>query len=165
MKNSENLTILWLDDEPREILAHVDALEHLGFRVTMTKSSAEAIHEATLQDFDMIVTDLLMPPPDGIDFLKTIRPICPQAMLVVFTAYPYNNLYRQHIRDLPFRVAVFEKLDMSARDFAFRTMELFAPELPKLKPQKKSLWAKLVASVDIKPGVGGVAVDLKKLLE
>ena len=68
-----NIKILLIDDEP-------DILEFLsynfrksGFTVVTANNGIEGIRQATLEQPQLIISDILMPLMDGIEMCKTLR--------------------------------------------------------------------------------------------
>jgi DNA-binding response OmpR family regulator len=86
--------ILIVDDEKamRELLR--DFLETEGFAVFEAADGASALEMAKTQPFDVVLTDLKMPPPDGLGVLKEIRHIRPEIAVIMCTAYnsPDNTI-------------------------------------------------------------------------
>jgi CheY-like chemotaxis protein len=70
-------TILIADDEAgfRDLFAF--ALEPLGWRVTVVCDGAEAIAQAAMRAFDLVVLDQHMPRMNGLDALEQIRRLLP----------------------------------------------------------------------------------------
>ncbi|TEU18197.1 MAG: response regulator [Anaerolineales bacterium] len=59
------LRILFVDDEPEFVRAHINALEDAGYSVKHTRSYTEALGTLQRQSFDLIVLDLILPPIDA----------------------------------------------------------------------------------------------------
>jgi two-component system response regulator PilR (NtrC family) len=76
-----------IDDEPiiREVLSQLLTSE--GYEVELSSSGEEAIQKHSSQAYDVILLDLLMPGLDGIEVLKEIKKIDPQAVIIIITAY------------------------------------------------------------------------------
>ena len=76
-----------IDDEPviHDVLAQLLTSE--GYEVEISSSGEEALEKFPSQSFDVILLDLLMPGIDGIETLKRIRRIDPQAAVIIITAY------------------------------------------------------------------------------
>jgi DNA-binding NtrC family response regulator len=86
-KVPEKASILVLDDEERQrgILSLV--LEDAGYEVLAIGSAKEALEIVKKNNFDLILTDLMMPEMDGIQFLETARLYWPQQVIIVVTAH------------------------------------------------------------------------------
>jgi DNA-binding NtrC family response regulator len=82
-----NASILVVDDEPaiQDILTW--SLEAEGYNVATAASGEEALTRFAEQDFDVIVTDIVMPGLNGLDLLERSRVLNPRASVIVMTAY------------------------------------------------------------------------------
>ncbi|MGH7341926.1 MAG: sigma-54-dependent transcriptional regulator, partial [Candidatus Rokuibacteriota bacterium] len=80
-------SILVVDDEPaiQDILTW--ALSAEGYRVATAGSGEEALTRVEEEDFDIIVTDIVMPGLDGLEVLERSRVLNPRAAVIVMTAY------------------------------------------------------------------------------
>ena len=80
-------TIHVIDDEPiiHEVLSQLLTSE--GYDVELSSSGEEALEKHSSQFFDVTLLDLLMPGLDGIEVLKGIKKVDPQAIVVIITAY------------------------------------------------------------------------------
>jgi DNA-binding NtrC family response regulator len=76
-----------IDDEPviHDILTQLLVAE--GYEVEISASGEEALEKYASQTFDLALLDLLMPGLDGIEVLKAIKKIHPQAVIIIITAY------------------------------------------------------------------------------
>ena len=79
--------ILVVDDEKaiQEILAFTLTAE--GYEVATAGSGEEALTRVEQQDFDVILTDIVMPGVDGLEVLERSRLLNPRASVIVMTAY------------------------------------------------------------------------------
>ncbi|MBW2645698.1 MAG: sigma-54-dependent Fis family transcriptional regulator, partial [Deltaproteobacteria bacterium] len=79
--------ILVIDDDRgmREFLEIM--LTQEGYRVKCAGEGKEALNLCKKHEFDLVITDLKMPKVDGIDFLKGIKDISPETMVILITAY------------------------------------------------------------------------------
>jgi len=84
-----NERILLVDDE--EILADLgrQELEWLGYRVTAMTSSPEALHlfQARPNDFDLVLTDQIMPSMTGADLAQEMLKIRPDLPIILCTGF------------------------------------------------------------------------------
>ena len=80
-------SILVVDDLPamQEMLNQSLASE--GYRVATAGSGEEAVTRLEEQEFDVIVTDLVMPGLGGLDVLERARLLDPRAAVILMTAY------------------------------------------------------------------------------
>jgi DNA-binding response OmpR family regulator len=79
--------ILLVDDDPHIVTGVGKDLEHEGFEVTTAASAATAIELLDTASFDLVITDLVMEPLDGIDVLKKAKQINAETMVMVLTGY------------------------------------------------------------------------------
>jgi PAS domain S-box-containing protein len=81
--------ILFIDDE--DVLADMgkNMLERLGYRVTVRKSSLEALETFQNQpnQFDVVITDQTMPGMTGIDLARRMLQIRPDIPIILCTGY------------------------------------------------------------------------------
>jgi PAS domain S-box-containing protein len=77
--------ILVVDDEPDLKNVLVEALERNGYEVTGCNSGLAAVAELRDQDFDLLLTDLMMPEMDGISLLKVALEIDPHLVGIIVT--------------------------------------------------------------------------------
>jgi CheY-like chemotaxis protein len=62
-----------VEDEPSLLLVSRLALELAGYDVTEAANGAAALDELARADFDLVVTDLMMPVLDGNELLRRLR--------------------------------------------------------------------------------------------
>jgi two-component system response regulator HydG len=79
--------ILVVDDEP----SHRDSLRRIfdraGYSVDVAEDGASALAMLRLKNYDVLLTDLVMPRMDGRELLKASRTLKPQLDVVLMTAY------------------------------------------------------------------------------
>jgi DNA-binding NtrC family response regulator len=80
-------SILVVDDEPaiQDILTW--ALSAEGYRVATAGNGEEALSRVEQEEFDIIVTDIVMPGLNGLEVLERSRILNPRAAVIVMTAY------------------------------------------------------------------------------
>ncbi|MFU8805745.1 MAG: response regulator, partial [Bradymonadaceae bacterium] len=85
----ENLSarILLVDDEA----AHLKTLERLftreGYEVMTAEGGPQALELIRKEAFHLVITDLMMPDIDGMDVLKLVKTLQPEAEIVLMTAF------------------------------------------------------------------------------
>ncbi len=79
--------VLLVDDEPsaRAIMALL--LKKRGHRVSEAGEVGAAIKALATTAFEVVVTDLRMPDGDGLDVLRAAKVHCPEADVILLTAY------------------------------------------------------------------------------
>jgi two-component system response regulator PilR (NtrC family) len=84
---STKAKILILDDEPIVGERLKASLERVGFAVDAFSSSQEALQRLKEEYYDILVTDLKMSGPDGMEVLRTARRVRPGIKSVVITGF------------------------------------------------------------------------------
>jgi two-component system response regulator PilR (NtrC family) len=79
--------ILVVDDDQgmREFLEIMMTRE--GYRVVTASDAGKALTRCRKETFDLVITDLKMPKMDGIAFLKEVKQLSPETMVILITAY------------------------------------------------------------------------------
>lgn len=79
--------ILVVDDDQgmREFLEIMLGRE--GYQVSTASDAGKALSRCRKEAFDLIITDLKMPKMDGIHFLKEVKELSPETMVILITAY------------------------------------------------------------------------------
>ena len=86
MDNSQ-YKILLVDDDPIVLLGIGREFEFLGYSVSSAKSGEDAMELLDNDNFDVVVTDLIMGMTGGLDVLKKSKQINPDAMVMIMTGY------------------------------------------------------------------------------
>jgi two-component system response regulator AtoC len=104
-------TIFVTDDEPAIRSAIVKRLSRRQHNVTGIESGEDLIKAVTLNLPDLILLDLKMPGLTGLETLRQIRPMAPQALVIMLTAYGT-------VED------AVEAMRLGAYDFLIKTVDL-----------------------------------------
>ena len=80
-------SILVVDDQPSMQDALNTSLQSEGYRVATACSGEEALTRIEAQEFDIVLTDLVMPGLNGLDLLERSRVLDPGAAVIVMTGY------------------------------------------------------------------------------
>jgi two-component system response regulator AtoC len=104
-------TIFVTDDEPAIRSAVVKRLSRRQHNVTGIESGEDLIKAVTLNLPDLILLDLKMPGLSGLETLRQIRPLAPQALVIMLTAYGT-------VED------AVEAMRLGAYDFLIKTVDL-----------------------------------------
>jgi len=87
MSASPLARLLIVDDESPQMKALCDTLSLEGYSTTGFTSAAGALEVLGEQDFDLLLTDLMMPEMDGITLLKAAQSIAPDLVAIVMTGH------------------------------------------------------------------------------
>jgi two-component system response regulator HydG len=79
--------ILIVDDEPAARTTLGILLRKRGHRVVQAEGAKVAAKTLAEMAFDLVVTDLRMPDGDGLEVLRAARGHCPEASVILLTAY------------------------------------------------------------------------------
>jgi CheY-like chemotaxis protein len=76
--------ILLVEDDPRVRTATVGALEDLGYQPVACSSGAEAISLFASQEFDLVITDVIMPEMTGPELIRHLKTTHERDFAVLF---------------------------------------------------------------------------------
>ena len=79
--------ILLVDDEDLILRSVTYALKKEGYQITTAKNGEEAMEKLKVASFDLVITDLQMEGMNGIEVLKKVRQINPDAFVIILTAH------------------------------------------------------------------------------
>jgi len=102
--NGRLIQILVVDDEPLVGELFKDSLNELGYQVTTTLSSIEALKLLNTRHFDLIFLDLLMPELDGVELFRRIRQQNKKTPVAIITGYPDSDMMSRAMKYGPFTV-------------------------------------------------------------
>ncbi|MDY6857108.1 MAG: response regulator [Thermodesulfobacteriota bacterium] len=80
-------SILLVDDDPIITSGTAIDLEGKGYEVTTADSGEKAIELLNKSSFDLVITDLVMAPMNGIDVLKKSKEINPEIIVIILTGF------------------------------------------------------------------------------
>ncbi len=83
----EKYSILLVDDDHLILKSLGPALEGRGYEVATSDNGAEAIEMITGSHYDMVITDLVMTPVDGLEVLKKSKEIRPEILVIILTGF------------------------------------------------------------------------------
>ena len=92
-------TILLIEDDSEFLQMMKLMLEELGYTVLASSTQKGAIHIATEKsdDFDLLISDVIMPETTGKDLLKKLKCLCPAAKSLFMSGYTGNVIAHQGI--------------------------------------------------------------------
>jgi signal transduction histidine kinase/ActR/RegA family two-component response regulator len=76
--------ILLVEDDPRVLAATVDALEDLDYEPVACSSGEEAVRLFNEHDFDLVITDVIMPEMTGPELIRYLKLNSPRDFAVLF---------------------------------------------------------------------------------
>jgi PAS domain S-box-containing protein len=80
-------SILFVDDDPFILASTSHELGEKGYRVITAESGEKAISMMADERFDLVITDLIMEPLDGIAVLKRAKQLRPETIVIILTGY------------------------------------------------------------------------------
>lgn len=92
---SANADVLVLDDEAIVCERLKEHLEKSGFAVEVFNESQKAIDRLNQKSFDVVVTDLKMKGPSGLDVLHFVRENQPGTQVIIITGYASMDAARE----------------------------------------------------------------------
>jgi len=87
--------ILVVDDEKIVLKSCERVLSPEGYSVRTTTSPMEALSQLKSDAFDLVITDMMMPEMDGIEFIRQVRQISPDMNIVLITGYPSQESIKE----------------------------------------------------------------------
>jgi len=83
----EDIHILVVDDDRQTADILVEQLKRLGYRATAAYGGREGLSAFEEGDFQLVITDLVMPDMDGMQLLETIVRLDNRATVIIITGY------------------------------------------------------------------------------
>jgi DNA-binding NtrC family response regulator len=81
------VTILIVEDERSNLSSLERIFSREGFRTLLAEDGQQALEACRKHRVDVVLTDLMLPAMSGIDLLKALKTVAPEAEAVVMTAY------------------------------------------------------------------------------
>ena len=114
---SEKAKVLILDDEPIVGDRLKPALEKCGYDVETQTDSQTAIDQLAQTRYDVLITDLKMSGPSGLDVLRFVKEHSPSTRVIVITGYATAEQAKESIKGgavdfiaKPFRISQLREL-------------------------------------------------------
>ena len=85
--NNDTARILVVDDEGAIRYSVSKTLQRIGYEVDEAPSGEEALEIMSKRDYDVILTDIRMPGLTGVELLKRIKDMSPDAIVILMTGY------------------------------------------------------------------------------
>jgi len=83
----ENITLLIADDEASNLRSLQKIFEKEGFRVLTASDGARALEVCRGHRIDVVLSDLMMPGMSGIELIRALATVAPDAEVVLMTAF------------------------------------------------------------------------------
>jgi two-component system chemotaxis response regulator CheY len=120
--------LLIVDDTEHVRKMLVDILDLHGFEIVgQAADGREAVRQAEEHDPDVVVMDLKMPGPDGIDAARDMRTVRPDQQVIIYSAYIDENV-EARAREVGVAVCVpkLAGVEALAREISALAMDLGA---------------------------------------
>lgn len=121
--------VIVLDDEPIVGERLVPALEKAGLEVEAFTDGQEAVDRLGEQRFDVLVTDLKMRHPDGLEVMRFARQQWPAIKVVIITGFPTVEAATTAMRE--------GAVEFIAKPFKIRTLRELILRLVEREEEKK----------------------------
>jgi|GEM_PF-6675257 len=120
--------ILFVDDEPAIVAVGCKMLRAMGYDVTGTTRSIEALEffRRGPETFDLVISDIVMPEMTGVRLARSILGIRPDIPFIFTTGYS-NQLTLEQAREMGVRSILFKPVGKTEMSDAIRTV-LDAPK-------------------------------------
>lgn len=109
--------ILVVDDEQSILTTLIESLDALGYQADGVKDGNEALETINNNNYDLIITDIMMPRLNGIQLLQSLKAKYPDLPVVIITGYPLAYPPQKAIQEgasgyiaKPFRINQIDKL-------------------------------------------------------
>ncbi|MFQ5883262.1 MAG: sigma-54-dependent transcriptional regulator [Candidatus Methylomirabilales bacterium] len=79
--------VLVVDDEPLMCRSLSTTIQRLGYETTSVGSGREALRQLERSPSRLIFSDMRMPGMDGLEFLRRVKAVRPEILIIVMTAY------------------------------------------------------------------------------
>jgi len=94
-KTKEDFKVLVIDDESIVCKNLKRVLDKPGFKVEVFEDPILALKRFDQEEFDIVVTDVVMGDVDGIQVLDHVRERSSKTKVIIMTAFAYMNLARK----------------------------------------------------------------------
>ncbi len=86
-KNKKKLRILIIDDERDMCEVLLEFMDVLGYVGVAVSTGEEGVREVRKAEYDLVLTDLVLPGMNGIDVVREVKAISGNASIIVMTAH------------------------------------------------------------------------------
>lgn len=89
IENGDSASVLVVDDEAAIRYSVSKTLQRVGYSVREATSGEDALDIIRGEPFDVVLTDIRMPPGlDGVELIRRIKDTDPDTIVILMTAYP-----------------------------------------------------------------------------
>jgi len=88
------MRIMIIDDDPLSLKSLKNALQLNGFSVDAYTDPTEAWARYDVEPYDLVMTDIMMHPMDGIELLRLIRQRSSRTCVIVFTGHHLESVQK-----------------------------------------------------------------------
>ena len=113
--------VLIVDDEAEIRRLLVDLLGRPGWQIDLASDGQEAVDLIHRHDYDVVISDVLMPHIDGMDLLQRVHLIRPRTRVILMTGVGTTDWVKQALRlgafdyvEKPFDLPAFREVVESA---------------------------------------------------
>ena len=96
--DAERFRILLVDDEKELLLSLADLLTEENYEVDTAGSGDEARAKLEAGRYQLVITDLRMPPPDGLELLRIVKERFGETEVVLLTAFATRETGREALK-------------------------------------------------------------------
>jgi len=84
----EKVTVLVIDDDGAHAEAASESLSRSGYECTVATSGTDGVRRLEKDDYDVVLTDLVMRDLSGIEIVRKVKASRPETEVIVMTGYP-----------------------------------------------------------------------------
>ena len=99
--------VLVVDDEKSIRITLREFLSNEGHEVQMAEDAREAVNLLHADDFDVVVSDIILPRVNGVELLRTIREAAPHVQVIMMTGEPTVETVSSTCSSVPLEVFNF----------------------------------------------------------
>jgi putative two-component system response regulator len=90
--------VLVVDDEKSIRITAGEILRGAGYDVSVAENVSDALGKLSAEDFDVVLSDIVLPGASGVDLLKSIRDAAPDVQVIMMTGEPTVETAAQAVR-------------------------------------------------------------------
>lgn len=84
---AEKKTILIIEDDSDVLAMLIKHLDYLGYRVITASDGMEGLKKLESEDFDLVITDIVMPYISGVGVVSALKEKKPQIPIIAITGF------------------------------------------------------------------------------